>query len=227
MGDRAWVGITFYSVPQRFLRNVFKFMDDNALGVDGKTLILGAQYTAEEMLLGWVSDEVARLVRQAPGIVVQASQGNRYEFNGEVLVHTPDLGTFLSDVDGGDNVILSNDLIDKTYNDLLESCNTDVYTPTAEQFKEALDRAAGIPWFTQISKMADFVAANPAQRTLIRPPEDERPIDLTAPLSERIVQYLDHVDAMVATGEHIDQDLGVAQVLDELRVIVRGTSEEK
>ena len=171
MGDRAWVGITFYDVPSQHLRTVFDFLDEmygmrpGAPGDEG--LILGEQYSVDEMSLGWCSDEVSTLVANNPGIVVEAWQGNRYEFNGEVLMHTPELGTFLNDVDGGNEVILSDSIVEDVYKGLPQDAS-------AEQFKLALEKASGTPWLTHFRLLEDLAKnVGPSERTLARPDEED------------------------------------------------------
>ena len=176
MGDRAWVGFTVYAVADRDVRALFDWMEDQTLiGYGEQEILLGQQYEVEEMTLGWCSDEVTRLVEKAPSVVVDASQGNRYEFNGEQLYYTPTGGLFLGEADGSGSVVLTEDDIDKAFRDLPRSAQ-------AGALYGVLMAKLGVPQREAVFRVASPLLRKPGEDwkawstrlpVLRRPPEEE------------------------------------------------------
>ena len=162
MGDRAWVGITFYEVPAEHAEAVQGFLVNQGMLEPDADVVLGEQYTYDEMYIGWLNDEVLPLTEQCPSVIVEAHQDQKYEWSAEVLYHTPALGTFVSAaIDGAP--VLNMSAVSKLYATASLSGVTG-----APALYDALKHHFGEPWRNVISPLEDKLRNIPeAERTII------------------------------------------------------------
>lgn len=116
MSDRAPIEVTVYRCPEEARGEAFDAVAEYAYEVEwgtgefGSALQLGVAYTGDEVHLGAVEEIGDKLA--ALGCTFEAAQEAKYEYDGWVILHDPEAGTWsgAGSADGAEPILRASEI---------------------------------------------------------------------------------------------------------------------
>ena len=145
MSDRSRATITIYDCPQSKQRAVVDLLNENGFAEEwlsdqevSSPLRLGEEYVAGEVSVGScgeIGPELATL-----GATFELWQDPVYEWDGDIYIHVPSLGSFQGSCDANGTIHVSVAEVDRILDevDSLESATAALHDATGKRFRDVV-----------------------------------------------------------------------------------------
>lgn len=168
MGDYAPAHITIFACPPEQAPVFMRALQEESFGMgwgdynlETDALVLGHQY-CDDQASTTIIDRWADLPKEAPDATFAIYADPVYEYNGEVLIHSPALGTFRDKTDSNGNVIRT-----------LEELTDFLYSGPHMDIVADLEMHMGKPWVDQITALRKQFSEMESLPEIPIPKEDE------------------------------------------------------